>query len=572
MGQSTSIKAILAKNKTFNGAISLLLIEFLVFGSTIRSSGFYFDDWSTVANLHFGPTDFISQFQHFLTSDSKISIRPIQGILLTACHQIAGTNQGLYHLLNCIFEFAAGWLMFILCNKILTRADIKVGMSYVAAVTLLVYPFTDSVHNWMLCIALSFSRICVLWSLIALTGAIAKRSYSKILLSTLPWALMIFNYEVFLPSLALGPMILALAWRQSRIDVNFFIRGSLLLTVSGGIQVVILVLWQKFAVPLLGGGWLHAISFDPGLMCKTVWQGIRLNCPDNMIRFALQQATLLDTSPYIVTVTAAVGLITATFLAKCLPSTDMDSTTKSRLEPVAFIAIGIVLLPLTYTIFGLNPEYVPSETGLLSRINAGAGLSLSFLIAGLYGLSITLIKKRSLLTCSLSAGAIFSICTALDIATQKPWETARNAQKEIKSSLERLSQAIPTTRPIKGLMLAGCAPYVIHVPVFDGVWDFGGFTQLVLKSNKVRATTVSTRMIADDSSVRDMVGNIECQKMAYNGLYLFNPAAGKLQPIENLYQLKLALKNLNPDWRPSNKAIDDWTPIRSTKIKTDASH
>ena len=121
-------------------------------------------------------------------------------------------------------------------------------------------------------------------------------------------------------------------------------------------------------------------------------------------------------------------------------------------------------------------------------------------------------------------------------------------------------------------MLAGCAPYVIHVPVFDGVWDFGGFTQLVLKSNKVRATTVSTRMIADDSSVRDMVGNIECQKMAYNGLYLFNPAAGKLQPIENLYQLKLALKNLNPDWRPSNKAIDDWTPIRSTKIKTDASH
>lgn len=569
-GQSTSSIDILSK-KTFCAAICLLLIEFLAFGSTIRNSGFYFDDWATVADLHFGPADFLSQFQHFLTSDTKISIRPIQGILLTACYQVAGTNQGLYHALNCTFEFIAALLMLILCNKILTQKDIKGGMSYVAAVTLLLYPFEDSVHNWMLCIALSFSRICVLWSMIVLAGAVAKRSYARVALSTLPWALMIFNYEVFVPALALGPMILALGWRQSKVDVNFFIKGSLLLTTSGCVQIVLLILWQKFAVPLLGGGWLHAISFDPGLMWQTVSQGIRLNCPDNVMRFAWQQAKLIDASPYNITAAVTVGLVTTLFLAKCSPLNDFAIAHKSRLEPIAFAVIGLTLLPLTYTIFGLNAEYVPAETGLLSRINAGAGLALSFFIAGLYGLCISLKGRRWLLICALTTGALFSICTALNIATQKPWETARVAQKEIRSSLEKLSQTLPKAKPIKGLILAGCAPYVIHVPVFDGVWDFGGFARLVLNSNDIRATTVSARLIADDNRVRDMVGNIECQKMGYDGLYLFNPSASKLQLIENLAQLKSALKSLNPEWRPSNQTIDNWNSSQTTKIDTDAS-
>jgi hypothetical protein len=92
--------------------VSILVVELACFGPIFKKVGFYLDDWITLSLISFGPQSFFDSFHHYLVSDPRVIVRPVEALYYVLEFFMFGTEPLGYHLVNAGLEVVAAFLLY----------------------------------------------------------------------------------------------------------------------------------------------------------------------------------------------------------------------------------------------------------------------------------------------------------------------------------------------------------------------------------------------------------------------------------------------------------------------------
>ena len=354
--------------------LSIVALELACFGPIFKKVGFYLDDWITLNLIKFGPQSFFESFHHYLISDPRVIVRPVEALYYVLLFFMFGINPLGYHLVNAGLEVAAAFLLF----RALADLTDRPALSLVAGLVLIIYPNHDVTHYWATCSSENLSLALSMASLLFTTRAVKHSRAVFQIASVLCFALSMFCYETFLPLVSLNVFFAFLiAKRKSASDVA--IKNTALIAVPFIVTVGALLIYSRLIAPHIGKAQVHAIQFNPGNIFSTIAEGIRINFSPYALQFFGDRAVqgLAHNSATSLLVTLAV--ITLILAAAMFLLAKSDSNEE---QPIYLIPIGLITIVLSYSIFGLNPEYVPTFQTILNRINEGAAVGIAIFAAG----------------------------------------------------------------------------------------------------------------------------------------------------------------------------------------------
>jgi len=501
--------------------------------------GFYLDDWATLCQLNFGPREqgLWALMYNYGCNNSLVIIRPIEALHFSLAFWNFGLNPLPWHILNVVFEIAVA----LLTCAIIRRLTRSVAVGFFAAVFVLLCPTHDSSHYWVVCSSVTLSFALYLASLLANIAALSSRSNSgKIVwysLSALLFLLSLFNYEIFMPLAAVNIVVALYFGARGRLAglegpskltaLKSLVLSSLLTIATMVLPVVSLVFYLKLIVPSISSSSMRAIHFDIFVFLNTVLKGIELNTPISFCHFVFARAQEgldgLSRSGYIaIFAITAITVAAVGWLRQCeaLKAADIDAKPPVTIAGVPLIALGLFTVVVSYTIFGLCPDYPPTYMTLFNRINTGASFGLVLLFSGVFSLPLS--KYRWLLAIQqyslVVSSAVFAmVFTLADVGLSKPWIASWVTQKHIQRKLTEEFQGLPKDA---SLLLLNCPRYVMWAPVYDGVWDFQNTVRIFLGRKDVNAGVVSERLVLSKDGVKDISRGTECGAYPFRSLYL----------------------------------------------------
>jgi len=594
-------------------AATLIIVQLLCFGPIITHVGFYLDDWATLCFLHFAPKegDYLGLLHYYLVNDSRVLIRPLEVLHFGTIYFLAQDKPLLYHVVNLIFETICSVLFYLLLLRLTARQSIALA----GALFLALYPSHDSTHYWVICssVALSLAlylasalasvRACDLWG--AVDAKKPKEALIYAALSFVFFVLSLLNYETFLPLAAVTVVIcLVLTWRGqgAKKDKRLLLVQSVLAAAPPALATVLLLVFLKVIVPMMGHGYAHAIKLDPTVMLATIGRGLALNAPFEAIQFFLSQAhaalTALTSSEIIRLVALlAVAAGALVFLARGDWSqgdeASMDASVEdggarrniALLAPVDLIVIGLFTIFVSYTIFGLSPDYMPTYITLVNRVNTGASLGVGLVLAGLCCLWESFLRSgknqnqnqsqgrdnKLLYVVSLTAAASCALLlfTLADWGLSKPWIVSWTTQKEVRQSLTKLPANLDKDASI---LLISCPRYVMWSPVFDGVWDYQNMVRITLDRPEFKANVVSERLSMTPSGIKDVSYGYECGSYPFDKLFLMVAPHPELIPVRNPAAFVELVEQRGMTFGLDKKTLSKWREQSAQTPKLDASH
>lgn len=542
---------------------AIIIVYLLCFFESTRSAGFYLDDWMFIDTFWQGPEGFVEAYVNLMQTDPRFLNRPVEALLFLASYKAFGTNPLGYHIFNDALEITASWLIF-LCFKRTTNAPL---ISLLCALLFLLLPTHNATHYWVSCICVNLSLCLYLGSLFCdIEGAIRGRTDLHIA-SAIIFLTGLLNYEIFLPLAALNVMAVFLlrTSKQSYKDsLVYALKPLALLTVS----TIFLFVYLKLIMPLFGKAWMHRIAFEPALFFKNLLAGIVLNSPMSLGPFIAEKLKQafgegLATVQWLKLAGIAAVVSIPAILNKILPAqANSCSDQKATKVAGAFLILGFLSVLASYTIFGFNPEYLPTLDTTVNRINIAAsiGLSMVFCSALLFLLSFFNKSKKwnalAPLAVTLPLIAAFTI-TNWTIA--KPYELSWQVQSYV---MDKLKENKVKLQNYKFLILSGCSRYSGEAPVLDGIWDFRPMARIALNRPELDGTVVSSRLQVAKSGIRDMVGDLVCTSNDFNGMIgIFIPSfimieiSGPNQFVDLIEErgLQFESKDLTKPWREKLK-------------------
>src|SRR5262249_47717619 len=105
------------------------------------------------------------------------------------------------------------------------------------------------------------------------------------------------------------------------------------------------------------------------------------------------------------------------------------------------VILGAVAILCSFTIFGLNPDYVPRLDTTMNLINTGASIGISMLIAGLSGCRFQILdrafaKKAGTLRGRIcTSGTMMLFCALANQGFSRPWLLSASMQDHICKSV-----------------------------------------------------------------------------------------------------------------------------------------
>ncbi len=534
-------KIIFAKRDLLS-AVGLVLVELLCFLPIVRRVGFYLDDWATLCQLNFGPKEqgFWTLALHYCLNNTLVVIRPIEAVHFCLAYWNFGIDPLPWHLVNVFFEI----IIAILAYAILRRLSGSSSVGFFSAVFLLLCPSHDSSHYWVVCSSVSLSFALYLGSLFATLHAVADvhlfRRIAFHSLSSILFALSLFNYEMFMPlatvnvavsillSLRERSVLLAEPRREfSLVLIRHSVLSSLPTIVAMVLPILLLVLYLKLVVPFVSNASMRSISFDISIFLLTLRNGIQLNLPGPFSCFVAARAaeglegiSSLEALRVLLITSISTSLVVWLNSREAI-TTPLKEQYESSLSGLPLVLLGMFTVFVAYTIFGLCPDYPPTFMTIFNRINTGASFGLALVISGVFthravvgGDSRTRMQfGLMVLFCVLSV-SVFSLA---NIGLSKPWIASWKTQKHIQNELVTHSGLLPVGA---SLLLLNCPRYVLWAPVYDGVWDFQNTARILLNRKNFNANVVSERLIVDSLGVKDVSRGIECGVYPFSSLYL----------------------------------------------------
>lgn len=529
----------------------LVTLSCLVFAEITKSSGFYLDDWSMLKIFHFGPSEFVAMSKNYLLSWPLITLRPVQAPFHAAMFTFFGMVPFGYHLTAAILDVMSAALFYLIVRELLHRIDVAI----IAASLALIDPRHDTTHNWVLCSSVSLSQLLTMFSIwLAVLGA--KQDNFRIKLwSLLPFAFMAWNYEMFLPMAAINAFILCRGGSKSKCFSRFFGWASYY-----SVPVILLLAFHKFGLPLLVKPTIHEVIFDFREIVSTIWDGLLVQISPGTISFFVQQISLnmvdLPTRAHLL-ISSCIAV-----LSICVLLSRGDAEPDLRPASLLNISVcGLVVIILSYTIFGLNSQYHPAIATIFNRVNTGGVWGGALIFASILvalGQLVPLPKQYRQAAVGICFALILVLYTSVDWCFERPWLSSWRTQKNIQSILLEDKTKLNSGDAV---LLLNCPRYVNWTPVFDGVWDFERMVQITRDNSSILGNVVSERLSITSTELTDTAHGYVAGIYPLNSTYLLTPDSRKLVKVRDAFffveqveqnGMKFGLDPLLPaSWRDS---------------------
>lgn len=535
--------------------ILLSITEFLLFSKTARSAGFYLDDWSTLAALRFGPVGLLAMCRDYCLHMPLMLIRPIQALHYPLLYHLGGLQPLTYHVSNACLDVLSAFLLG--CCAVALGCGRRVAL--IASIFFLLLPTHDSTHYWAIASSGTLSLCLYLASLLSMLHFAHTRRVLYYILSLMAFTLSLFNYEICLPLFLFTAVSAAFvscntgAGAKLSSDANPASDGrsrlhtlpslkyvplrTALVTVSGGIACVALyVFYRNFIAPRLGAVWLHAPHFDASVMLATLSEGFAINSPTGGFVWLFHRLCSWHAglnADRFVAVAIVCALLTGCFLfqrERAIPSKTL----------VILILAGIFEIGISYTIFGLNSEYIPTLASMVDRVNhpASIGAAIAYaatcMLAGnLVGASLKQVKATSFLaplvslSLALLLGTFFMSC---DFVMSQCWLKSAMMQRHVADCVAAHKGELSRC---KSVLLVNCPRYVYSAPVFDGVWDFEKMLQVKSENHHIAGDVVSDRMVITRDGVSDISKGFDCGDFKFGSMVALVATSSELIPINS---------------------------------------
>lgn len=503
----------------------LALLEVMVFGNLTKFSGFYLDDWSMLKIFHFGPSDFIDMTKNYLLTWSLITLRPVQAPFHAALYSAFGLHPFGYHFVMAAMDIVSAQFFYLIVVAVFKRKDVAM----IAASLALVDPRHDTTHNWVLCSSVALSQILTMFSIWLAVIGVQRNSKSLKLWSLVPYALMVWNYEMFLPIAVLNAFVLGQSEKSSKFFRRFIVWG-----LYYSIPVVLLLAFHKFWLPLLIKPTIHEVVFDLKQIFFTIYDGFMLQLGPATISYFIEQLTLnwsdLPTRIHVLSCAAILALV----LLLVRFSGDRAELPTKPLFHICFAGLAVIFL--SYVIFGLNKEYQPALASIYNRVNTGgtwggALIVAAVLVASIQHIGCTRALREVLLALAFASGLIFY--AGVDWCFERPWIVSWQTQQNIKSVLVEVKGQL---RDGDSVILLNCPRYVSWTPVFDGVWDFDRMVQIVTNNQRIGGNVVSERLSLTKTTLTDTAHGFMAGDYAIASTYFLLPDHRKVLKIQDANQ------------------------------------
>jgi hypothetical protein len=540
-------KGLLATHHLTIVLVALALIEAICFGPALRNAGFYLDDWQMMTTLKFGPQPVGEMIAHCFFGDSRVTIRPVEALHFGLMYSLFGLKPLGYHLLNAAVEVICAWLLYACCELYSANRS----FSFLAAVLLLLLPLHDSTHYWMVASSVALSLAFYLASVWLTIQSDLKGKTDLFILSVLCFAISIFNYEMFMPLCVVNASYFLQRPATSKKEAWMKAAGKLLPFIA---CIAGLWLYQRFIVPMFAVSFAHAVKIDPSNMVKTLITGIQINLPTQTFPF---YGKLIESESGYITFAQILSLIGISAIASSLFAWLHKSDQPRQAQYACLAGIGAAIIVLSYTVFGLNPEYLPSLNTILNRVNTGASIGASLIIAAGVGSLLELCKTPRLKQVAAAAMVVtvVSLLALSDWVMSKPWIASWQTQKHVWDLVQKHKSEI---KPGTSLILSNCPRYALWSPVFDGVWDFQNMVRIALGDNDARAGVVSERMELHPDQIKDVASGYVCGVYPIKGMFILFPQDEQLTPVHSASDFVDAVQRKGMTFGLSKEAVSKW--------------
>jgi len=512
----------------------LILLEVLVFAPFVGKVGFYLDDWTMVSLLHAGPQDIGGAFANYFFNDPKVIIRPVEVLHFGLLYLLFGTRPLGYHLINGFFEICVCALLYFA----LKRFTGSRFLAFASTAAFILYPIRDSTHYWILCSSVSLSLALYLGSLILSLKGLEKKRMGLYMAAAVPFAISLFNYEVFMPFACVSALcVFLISLRQENLTNS--LRQAFYSFMPLFFCALTLFGYQRFIVPRLGVGFLHKVEFDPGQVLHVIAAGAGISNIYSALPFFQEQVSILLMHPLSHwDVLSLAVILAATALTSFILLTAEAGRVRLR-TTVELSIVGAFSIVASLAIFGLNNQYEPTLLTLVNRIFTGASLGWSLIFSSLVLVAASLIVRIVgnkaalrlsviLLSGLLSFAAVFFTLVNWQLA--KPWIVSQRAQQDVIYLVKKMRGKI---KHPDALILADFPRYVMWSPIYDGTWDFQSMVRIVLNDPKIRAGVLCDRLVVGKDDIKDISVGYTCATYPLKDIKVFVPERNELISINS---------------------------------------
>lgn len=518
----------------------LLLVEVIAFGINVKSVGVYQDEWISFGSLHF-VNQTIPDLMAAFNADPRKIVRPLQFLNIPVLFYFFKESPLWYHIASYTTEFFSGCFLYLAVSRLAASRAVALG----AAILFLLYPTHNSTHYSIVLLNGALDTMFFTMSLWLFIKGLQENRLALLLGSSVAFCASIYTREDFVPMVVAFPVIAILhTCYEKRENLAKNLGRVILYSLPAFLAVASLVFYRGWLLPHLKLGWkyhqVYSLSnflsvMEAGLRCNlspdifaycvatteralsdgvALWSWVLLAATVSFVFVALVRAGAQSSSQQLAAAHSA-GKSAA------IANADGKSASVTSGKNIRLAFVGLVLLVVSYTLFGLSPEHMPTLEAWLNRVNMGGSLGACLIIAALLGLT-TFRKSRRLSTIIFAAN--ISLLAGLFILTNwqlaESWKVSWKAQKALMIFLRSHASEI---KPGDSIIIGDIGRYTSkETPVVDGDWDWENIVRTTLDDPTLKGTVVTERLYMEGEALIDP----PCGTYEFNKMLLFSPKRG----------------------------------------------
>jgi hypothetical protein len=456
----------------------------------VRGLGFYYDDYSVLAQLNAAHDQSLVGLYHAVRPLN--GQRPLQSLTFAALDRLFGLNPLGYHIVNAFLLVAVAWLLYLVLRELRLPRLLCVALPLVYSTL----PHYATNRFWLDAFQITVSGAFYLLSLYAGLRALRARRAALpgwLTLAVAALAGSLFAYEVVFPLFALELFLLWWAARRSPRNVA----AAPWITIGGVATAIVAVGVVKATLVAEHGQNGYKIGFQDGLahhLAYLVSGSIKLNV-----------GTYLVAVPYVLWwivrhrltaanagAAAAAGLLAFAYVW-WIAQRDHTALIGAR-HWRNCVRVGLVAFVLGYAIFLTNRQILFRSAGIDDRVNAAAALGVAAILVGALGwIAERFTEQRRIGFFSASVGCIVAAGVLIIGTLGSFWTSAGNKQHAIVSSIQRTAPSLP---PSSTVVLDGVCPEIGPAVVFADQWDLRGALALAYHDPSLSADAATEALRA----------------------------------------------------------------------------
>ncbi|MBA3736238.1 MAG: hypothetical protein H0W90_13775 [Actinobacteria bacterium] len=434
----------------------------------VRGLGFYYDDYSVLAQLNGAHDQSLIGLYHAVRPLN--GQRPLQSLTFAALYRLFGLNPLGYHVVNAFLFVAVAWFLYLVLRELRLPRLVCVALPLVYSIL----PHYATNRFWLDAFQITVSNAFYLLSLYAGLRALRARPAAIagwLILAAAAVAGSVFAYEVVFPLFALEIGLLWWAARRAPRPVPV----ARWLTIGGLASAIVVVGVIKATLVAEHGQNGYQVGFQDGLahhLAYLVSGSIKLNAGSYLLAvpYVLWWIIRHRLTAANAGAAGAAGLLAFGYVW-WIGRRDREALMGARTWRDC-VRVGLIAFVLGYAIFLTNRQVLFRSAGIDNRVNAAAALGVAAILVGAIGwIAGRLTEPRGIAFYSASVGCIVATGVLIIATLGSFWTSAAKEQHAIVSSLQRTAPSLPLSSTV---VLDSVCPEIGPAVVFADQWDLRG--------------------------------------------------------------------------------------------------